>query len=171
MKEIWKYIPGYEGYYQISEEGTVKRLERYRNSNGGSKVLIKEMILKPYLSTNKKYLNIKLQIDLKSKSYGIHQLIAMTFLNHKPCGHKLVVDHIDENTLNNSKSNLRILTQRENLSRRKNTSSKYTGVYFSKAANKWESSISIDGKRIYIGLFKSEIKAHQEYQKALKEYI
>ena len=45
----------------------------------------------------------------------VHQLIAMTFRNHIPDGHKLVVNHINFNRLDNRSINLEVITQRENL--------------------------------------------------------
>lgn len=45
--------------------------------------------------------------------------------------------------------------------------SEYKGVYFHKAANKWHAKITINGKRKYLGLFKTELEAHNAYQKAL----
>lgn len=49
------------------------------------------------------------------KEYRIHQLVAVTFLNHKINGHKSVIDHVDSNKLNNHVSNLQIVTQFQNL--------------------------------------------------------
>ena len=55
----------------------------------------------------------------------------MAFFGHVPGGYKIVVDHIDNNRLNNHVSNLQLITQRENSSKdRKNGTSQYTGVVF-----------------------------------------
>jgi ribosomal protein L15E len=72
----------------------------------------------------------------------------MAFLNHTPCGYKIVVDHIDNNIkTDNRLENLQLITQRENVSKDiKNTSSKYIGVCWHKKAKKWRSSIQINGK-------------------------
>jgi hypothetical protein len=85
-------------------------------------------------------------------------LVAMAFLNHKPDGtHKIVVDHINNNKLDNRVVNLQLISQRENLSKdRKDGTSKYVGVCWKKSRNKWQVDIKIDGKRKYLGLFTDE---------------
>ncbi|HHX59455.1 MAG TPA: hypothetical protein GX707_01765 [Epulopiscium sp.] len=48
-------------------------------------------------------------------------------------------------------------------------SSKYKGVSFNKEGNKWRAQISANGKQIYIGLFHTELEAHEAYQDKLNE--
>lgn len=158
MQEIWKDIPSYEGKYQVSNLGRVK-----------SKRFNKEKILKQYI-INKRYFAIDLQYKNIKTKYTLHQLVAMAFLDHTPCGFKLVVDHINNNSFDNNLNNLRIITQRENIHNVNNEySSKFKGVSFNKLSNKWMSQIYINGKSKYLGLFDSEYEAHLEYQKALDE--
>ena len=82
----------------------------------------------------------------------------------------LQVDHIDGNGLNNCRSNLRIVTNRQN-SQNKHTkkSSIYPGVYWHKGAGKWLADISINGKKNHIGCFEVEVDAYNAYLKVLKE--
>jgi len=98
-------------------------------------------------------------------------LVAESFLNHIPNGHTIVVDHIDENPLNNNINNIRLITHRENVSRgMKNRSSKYVGAYWYKSKKRWRSTIYIDGKNIHLGTFKNDVEAHEAYKKALIDY-
>jgi len=114
--EIFKDIPGYEGIYQVSDLGRVKSLK-----------FNKEKILKPGVN-NHGYYTVVL-CKGKRKTINVHQLVAMAFLNHEPCGYNgLIVDHKDNNPLNNRLSNLQLISQRENTSKDKKGSSKYTGV-------------------------------------------
>ena len=76
------------------------------------------------------------------------------------------IDHIDNNGLNNQKSNLRIVTHHQNImnkSKRKNGSSIFRGVGWCKAANKWQARISLNKKEHYIGIFKNEKDAAKAY--------
>ncbi len=157
-KEIFKDIPGYESLYQVSNLGNVKSLKYY-----------KERILKPS-DNGYGYYTIKLYKEGKQKTIRIHILVAMAFLNHVPDGYKIVVDHINNDKLDNRVENLQLITQRENNSKdKKGYSSKYTGVTWHKVANKWVSTIRVGVKKKYLGLFIDEYEAHLAYQKALKE--
>jgi len=170
MEEIWKDIPNYEGYYQISNLGKVKRLKRKTIRPKGF-ANIEEIILKSGLAKSG-YLTVSLTKDKKAKTHTMHQLVAITFLNHKPCGYDSVIDHIDNDKLNNKIDNLQITTVRHNSSKdRKNTSSKYTGVCFVKRENKWSASIVINKKNVSLGQYKNEYDAHLAYQNKLKEII
>ena len=154
MKEIWKDIPRYEGLYQVSTLGRVKSL-KYK----------KDRILKQ--SINKAgYLVLNLTINSKSKINYIHKLIAITFLNHKPNRNKLVIDHKDNNPLNNLLNNIQIVTHRENCSKDR---SGLVGASYCKLSKKWMSQIQINKIDIYLGRFETELQAHEVYQSKLRE--
>ncbi len=110
---------------------------------------------------------------LKRKVFTVSQLIAMAFLNHVPCGYKIVVDHIDNNSLNNNINNLQLVSQRQNVSKEKHRkvfTSSYLGVSFCKQTNKWRADINVKCKLKFLGRFDTEVEASQAYQKALQLY-
>lgn len=154
MEETWKDIPGYEGLYRVSDLGNII------NNKGR---LLKQ-------TKGKCYLKIELwskKLKQKRKSFSTHQLVAMAFLDHTPCGYELVVDHINNNPLDNRAENLQIITNRENSSKEKKGSSKYTGVYWNKEKKKWRSVIRINRKSKHLGYFTKEEDASKAYQKKL----
>jgi hypothetical protein len=164
MQEIFKDISNYEGIYQVSDHGRVKSLKRYDARNH----LIKERILKPAVNSGGYY--VVVLCNGKPKTYRIHQLEAIAFLNHKPCGYKLVVDHKDFDRLNNHLPNLRLITVRKNTNKKHlKSSSEYVGVYWHKKAKKWMAQISLNGKTKYIGYFTNELEASIAYQIELKK--
>lgn len=81
---------------------------------------------------------------------------------------QFVVDHINHKTLDNRKINLRVCTQFENS---KNTTTKYSGVYFNKDKNKWVASISYNYKSIYLGAFENFEDAVTARKQAEEEYF
>jgi hypothetical protein len=164
--EIFKDIPGYEGLYQVSNFGNVKSLTK-RIFNGVAYFNSKERILKPGLD-GAGYKQVSLYIDKKPKTINIHKLVAITFLNHVPDKSKIVVDHIDENKLNNRLENLQIITVRENGSKDKLKNKGFpVGISWHKRDETFIVSISHNKKSIYLGSFKDKDEASQCYQDAL----
>lgn len=157
-KEVFKSIENYPNY-EVSNYGRVKSLK-----------FGKERILKPRDSKGG-YLVVALYKNGKRKTFKVHQLVAICFLNHKPDGtQKTVVDHVDNNKLNNHINNLQLTTNRHNSSKdRKGGSSKYVGVCWHKPTNKWLSQIRINGKLKHLGLFTCELAASNVYQKELNK--
>ena len=157
--EEYRDVKGFEGLYQISDLGNVKSFKRN-----------KERILKG--STDiKGYIQITLGKDGKAYNRTMHQLVAIAFLGHEPNGFKgLVVDHIDNNPLNNRLDNLQLITHRENITKERRGVSKYTGVTWSKQQKKWRAGITINGNRKVLGFFAKELEAAAAYQVALKNY-
>lgn len=92
--EIWKDIDGFDGYYQISNNGRVKSkngiLKQYKNSRGYYRVALKD-----------------------KKFHLVHRLVALHFVDN-PDGYP-IVNHIDENKTNNCASNLEWCTNVYNI--------------------------------------------------------
>lgn len=169
--EVWKSIPGYEGHYEMSRTGEVKSLSRVILAGGKYPFVSKERMLKAHVN-NRGYYKINLYLNRKMKTIEIHQLLAITFLNHIPCGSELVVDHIDTNKLNNNVDNLRIVTSRINSNRKHiKSSSQYTGVTLSVSSKKWTAQVYVNGKHKYLGSFDSEEEASLYYENALKNNL
>lgn len=166
MEEIFKDIKDYEGLYQISNLGTVKSLDRI-SPDGRN---LKGVVLEKALSLGYHYVNLtKNGIGIKHR---VHKLVAIHFLDHKPCGYDIVINHKDFNRQNNNVNNLELISARDNTNQEHLPSvSKYIGVAWHKKNSKWQSQIRINGKRKYLGQFENEYEAHLAYKNALKKYI
>jgi len=107
--------------------------------------------------------------DKKSKKNI--QLKLHRFIMDAPKGKN--IDHIDRNTLNNQKNNLRFASQLENVLNRKvfsNNKSGYTGVSWEKANRKWRAQIGINKKEFFLGLFSTKNEAIEARKKAEKNF-
>lgn len=168
--EIWKDIPNYEGAYQVSSFGRVKSLSRKLMMRGKHPYISKEKILKNCID-KRGYYHVRLHIYNKEQNYDVHVLVAIAFLNHSPCGLRMVINHKNFIKTDNRVENLEIVTARENTNKKHlKSSSVYTGVHWSKTKKKWIGQIHINGKQEYLGSFLNEIDAHLSYQKRFKEY-
>jgi len=100
----------------------------------------------------------------KQKTEYMHRVI----LGFQP-DDKRQTDHIDGNGLNNQRSNLRVctVTQNQQYSRKQVTGkSRYKGVNWDCRDCRWKSQIQVNGQKIHLGLFLSEVKAAQVYDVA-----
>lgn len=80
------------------------------------------------------------------------------------------VDHINGNSLDNRKSNLRIVTHRQNSQNLKiNRNAPYPGICWYEKNKKWGARIRIKGKRLFLGLYDSPEKAFKAYSKKCEE--
>lgn len=123
---------------------------------------------KSYANRNRKIIDGKKDIE----PIGMH-----TFILGKKDG--LVIDHINEDKLDNQKSNLRYISNTENIRRRgadKRSTTGYKGVYRFKSKNlksttiRYLSHIRVDGRLICLGYFKDKKEAALAYNKASKKY-
>lgn len=97
--EIWKELKGYEGLYEISNFGKVRSIERI--DDRGRKLKSKTLATR---TNNMGYEYISLNSSGIRKTYRLHRLVAMTFIENPNKFSE--VNHKDENKLNNKADNL-----------------------------------------------------------------
>lgn len=139
----YKQIPILKKGYLISKQGYV-----YSE--------ISSIVMKQY-EEKAGYMSIK----ISGINYSVHRLMAATYLNHNKRGYNTVVDHINGVKNDNRLENLRIISNRENVSKERNTKSKYPGV--SPMNGGFMSQIRIKGKLKYLGTFDTEQLAYGAY--------
>lgn len=153
--EIWKTIPGFENY-QASTLGKIRSL-KYLGIQGK----IQELKLFFHKSG---YLMVNLLKNGIRYKFGVHQLIGITFLDYDTSGHEFVLDHINNNPLDNRLENLQIITHRKNCCKdiKRNLP---TGVDI--RGKKFRARIDLNGNRTHLGYFFTPEQASAAYQKAL----
>lgn len=114
----WKPIKGYEGLYEVSNDGRVRRLRFINGSHNFEKIKECKQTLNTW-----GYMTVNLSKDGKSNTKRVHKLVANAFLGES----NLQVDHIDGNKQNNNLNNLEYVTPKENTIRAWNKGlAKYT---------------------------------------------
>ena len=113
MDEIWKDIPGYEGYYEVSSMGNVRGKDRivwHKSSQRckGYYYVIKAKPIK-YEYTKTGYKQVVLCKECKTTMHRIHMLVAMAFLGYKKYS-GLVINHLNGQKTDNRVDNLEITT-------------------------------------------------------------
>ena len=188
MKEVWKDIQGYEGLYQVSNQGRVRSLDRTVKRRNQPDLPVAGKVLSPRIGKNG-YSYVILSKEAKGKTANIHRLVAEAFLD-KPEGCN-VVNHIDGNKENNACNNLEWcdssknnkhafdtgLINKDNIAKsvmnpnkqNKSNTSGRKGVYFNKQCKKWMAYIRIKGKQTYLGVFDNKEDAIQARENKEKE--
>lgn len=109
--EAWRDIPGFDGRYQVSDQGRVRSVDRYigTKSKTGTQAhrLLRGRVLKPQRHTNGYR-----QVTLRGRTYLIHILVMRAFAGNCPDGHE--VAHRDGDRTNNVFLNLRYATPLSN---------------------------------------------------------
>lgn len=110
--EIWKDIEGYEGIYQVSDEGNVRSLDRItKYKNTIHKMKLSGKPIKGNTNT-RGYRYVNLCKNSNKKTITVHRLVMKHFIpNHE---NKSEINHIDGNKTNNKLSNLEWVTSKEN---------------------------------------------------------
>ena len=106
--EEWRDIKGYEGLYQVSNEGRVKSLERIAKRKTVGNYIVKEQIIKPQTISGG-HLGFTPSKDGVQKLIPIHQAVAMAFIPN-PNGYTLV-HHKNHNPTDNRVENLEWLNR------------------------------------------------------------
>jgi hypothetical protein len=108
IEKGYKQIKQNQNFY-INEYGDVKKIPAKNQKN---LVGLNWQIEDAYVREN--YYGY-LKFNMNAKMWRVHQIVAQEYLGHTMCGHKLVVDHIDGNILNNHYKNLQVVSNHENL--------------------------------------------------------
>ena len=104
MSERWLPVIDYEGYYEVSDQGRVRRVGKARGATVG-----RILALCP---DGHGYLRVTLYKHDQRVKYAVHELVAAAFLGPRPRG--LIVNHKDGVKPNNAVDNLEWCTYRHN---------------------------------------------------------
>ena len=165
-------IQGYEGLYSITSFGRVWSHRRYKGKRwyGGHFLRLMEK--------RGGYLGLSLHKNNKLENFRTYNLVAQAFIpnpNNLP-----QVNHKDGNKQNNCVDNLEWCTAQENANHalinglKYKKQSKYYGITFHKNLKQkkkpWEVQIWINGRKISLGYYKTELEAAKAYNDYVIEH-
>ena len=162
--EIWTPVSGYDGVYDVSSEGRVRRVEGQVFDRGlGAMKRIRGKIIKQKVKENG-YARVMLCKDGKREERYVHRIVAKAFIPNPD--EATDVDHINRERADNRACNLRWVNRSRNIrnsDRYKNSTSAYYGVAWDKYAGKWKASIAFDKKTRHLGVYGTEDAAAKAY--------
>jgi hypothetical protein len=116
--ELWTAIPGYEGFYEVSNFGNIRSLTRFVPYGRHQGMTYTGKDIKQFISG--KYLSVKLSRTGVTKTRYTHELVLLAFEGVKPkMDVRCEIRHLDGDKLNNALSNLKYGTIKENYDDRK----------------------------------------------------
>lgn len=115
---LWASIPGYEGFYEVSNYGDVRSLTRHVPYGRHKGMVYRGRDIKQFISG--KYLSVKLAKAGVTKTRYVHELVMLAFEGERPTlDGRCEIRHLDGNEMNNQLSNLKYGTTKENAADRK----------------------------------------------------
>lgn len=173
MEEVWKEIPGFEGYL-ISNLGRIKSF--LCKGPGATGVIHKTRFrfLTLYIKqSNATYRSVTVKLYSSEGTYYsfvVSRLLYEIFISPIPIGY--VVDHKDGDPLNNDLINLRLATRTENCRNRVKCKTKTNdlpkGVFLK--GSRFCAAIGVNKKQIWLGNFSTVTEATDAYNKAAISY-
>jgi hypothetical protein len=116
--ELWTAIPGYDGFYEVSNYGNVRSLTRFVPYGRYKGMTYKGRDITLFLTNQ--YPSVKLSKAGISKTMYVHELVLLAFEGNRPATiDRAEIRHLDGNKLNSNLSNLKYGTIKENVADRK----------------------------------------------------
>jgi len=105
--ENWKPVVGYEGIYEVSDHGQIKRIAGWTDGRA-----IKIKGIRKLKKSQNGYLRITLHRDMLKKEFAVHRLVMAAFVGPLPFGHE--VNHKNGEKQDNRLENLEYITHSGN---------------------------------------------------------
>ena len=114
-EEIWKDIKDYEGYYQVSDKGRVRSLDRYIIKSNGVTEFKRGVIIQIQFNSKNGRPEVSLRKEGKRKCKKVYRLVAEQFVENDNPKVKTCVNHLDGDVTNCCANNLEWVDYSENL--------------------------------------------------------
>lgn len=158
--EEWRDVPGWEGFYQVSSHGRVKRLPRFVRTKNDCFALKMGGILAPSKNKRTGYPETLLSDGARKQRVNIHVLVCEAFHGPRPSSRHQVA-HGDGSRDYNHKDNLRWASPKDNAADRKRHGTEYEGKAH------WKTELTEDDVRSIRDRYKP---GHGGYTYLAREY-
>lgn len=111
--ELWLPVKGWEGFYEVSDSGRVRSVDRVVIRKNGLEMTVRGRELVPWPTPPMGYLSVRLKRPGAKRGVRIHTLVLEAFVGPRPSGY--VACHGPKGLLDNSLANLRWDTAAENI--------------------------------------------------------
>ena len=111
--EKWLPVAGFEGLYEVSDQGRVKSLDRWATRSDGKRQHILTKLLKAFPNGASNHQRVDLRKEGKTYPRQVHRLVMESFVGPYPDGQE--IRHLDGDPTNNALSNLAYGTRSDNL--------------------------------------------------------
>ena len=168
LDEIWKPVNGYEGLYEVSSLGNVRSVE-FRNNQ----MTHKRIKMMTPTDNGHGYMIVGLAGMGRRRNFYVHRLVAQAFIPNPD--NLPAIDHIDHDRSNNQVSNLRWITQGDNVRHSRELMSKPRQKPMSNTGERYISKQKADGRyrltirRRQIGVFDTLEEAVEARDEIIKE--
>jgi hypothetical protein len=169
MEEIWKPVKGFEGMYEVSDQGRVRVNRPVRASRLEDCFSDGSRPLRQHCRGGYYHVALRFSKYSKPQNIAVHKLVAEAFIGPRPKGKH--INHIDKRPTNNKAANLEYVLPRENINHGlmfRDTATNLRGSYKAgKDRENYRSVISVDGQDITLGMFDTPEEAHIAYLAAV----
>lgn len=110
MTETWLPIPGYEGWYEASDQGRIRSVDRVVTDRRGRQLRQKSKVLSQ--ANDNGYRKVALSQNGRLRTFAVHRLVMLTFDGPRPEG--MEVHHRNNTRHDNRLENLEYVTPRRN---------------------------------------------------------
>lgn len=143
MREFWKQIPGYEGFYEASNKGNLRSVDREFTRSNGTPFSLKGKLLNHWLNPVDGHPMCVLSRKGERRYFYVHTLVALAFFGEKEEGQE--VRHLNDNPTDNRVENLEYGTRSDNLYDRVRN-----GIHFQANKTLCKRGHSLSGKNLKI---------------------
>lgn len=160
-------------YITIELSKTGKHAGKYKAIVDSIDVDLKDFNWKAQIASHTVYVTRAVSQDGKQRYVMMHRVILARKLERDDLLPHEQVDHINGNGLDNRRENLRLATASQNCANQrkpKNNTTEYKGVTYYPRHKQYVARIMIEGKRKFLGLFKTKEQAHEACCEARKQY-